>query len=141
MITSAEIQLLQGLTEAPPKAVKLDACVLLYARWFALEVPHTLIGGVSFDDSAPDEAKDWRKLVPEGEGSYGQAFRTTNPDDNVPLVKLVGDCGVARIHPSIYDVVLKTFTEPQFFVFPGKHSFVAIKSSGNVIGCVAQIKV
>lgn len=142
MITKAEIKLLQGLTEAPPTVSKHNGSIVIYARWFALELSPSLVSkDVVGSQDLPEEIKSWRDVVPSGEGGYAQAFRTINEDDNVPLIKLVSDCGVARIHPAMYDVVTKHVPESSFFVYPGKLSNVTVRSKDTVIGCVAQIRV
>jgi len=144
MITKNEITLLRGLTKKEPLACKLNAGekVLLYARWFTLEVPKEL-WDPTFEDwaDASESTINWRAVMPPGEGEYATASRWTNPEDNVALVKLIADSGVALVHPAIYDVVMKQIPEPEFRVFPGEKSFVVICSAGVMIGGVAQVKV
>ena len=144
MITKNEITLLRGLTKKEPAASKLEASdsILLYAKWFALEIPKELFDP-AFDDweDAHEAAVNWRAAMPQGDGDYGQATRWTNPDDGLVLVKLIADCGEAIIHPALYEVVTKQVPEPEFRVFPGEKLFVAILSRGKLVGGVAQVKV
>lgn len=142
MITKAEIKLLQGLTSQLPEVCKHKDAIVIHSRWFALELDPSLVSkDVSPSGILPDEVKDWRDKVPSGDSAYGQAFRTVNEDDNTPVIKLVSDCGVARVHPSIYDVVTKHVPDGAFYVFEGKLANVAIRSKDIVVGCVAQIKI
>lgn len=142
MITNSEIKQLQGLTEKPPSVIRYEDKVLLHARWFTLELdPAMLSKDIKTVESVPHEAKNWRDALPREDASYGQAFRTVNEDDGVELIKLVSDAGVARIHPSVYEVVTKHIPESAFYVAPGVLSNVTVRSKDSVIGCVAQIKV
>lgn len=144
MITDTEIALLQGLTKKKPIAVKLGEgeMTLLHAVWFVLELPtNTLAPDLTcWEEEALPKAIEWRTLMPSGEGAYGQASRFTNPEDNIVLVKLIADTGAAIIHPSIYEVVLKQFSEPEFRVFPEEKAYVAIFNAGSLIGATAQVK-
>jgi hypothetical protein len=143
MITKNEITLLRGLTKKEPAASKLEASdsILLYAKWFVLEVPKELFDP-AFDDweEAHEAAINWRAAMPQGEGDYGQASRWTNPDDGLALVKLIADCGVAIIHPALFEVAMKQLPEPEFRVFPGDKPFVAILSERKLVGGVTQVK-
>jgi len=113
----------------------------LYSKWFVLELPVTLFDPAYSDWEEPrGDVQTWRSVMPEGEGEYASASRWTNPEDNLALVKLISGAGVAIIHPSIYDVVMKQLPEPEFRVFDGEHSFVAIFSAGVMVGGVAQVK-
>jgi hypothetical protein len=144
MITNTEITLLQGLTKQKPIVVKLGEgeMSLLHAVWFVLELPTNALAPdlTCWEEEALPKALEWRTLMPPGEGAYGQAIRFTNPDDNVALVKLIADTGVAIIHPSIYEVVTRHFSEPEFRVFSEEKAYVAILNSGSLIGATAQVK-
>jgi hypothetical protein len=144
MITKIEIARLQGLTETPPRVSKLGdgEKILIYSRWFALEVPKKTMDP-SFNDwvDAPVGAIAWREKLPPGEGAYGQAVRWTNANDGLVSIKLISDVGVALIHPSIYEVVSKHLPSPEFRVFEGDGLPVAILSEGVAIGGVAQVTV
>ena len=144
MITSNDVKTLQGLTDRKPQLTKLEGTglVLLHARWFVLEVPVALLASDLATDDPPVEARiAWRTSLPAGEGEYPQAARWVAPEDQVPIVKLIAGCGVAFIHPAIYDLVMKQLPEPEFRVFEGERPHVAILSSGTVVGAVAQLKV
>jgi len=143
MITEAVIKLLQGLTDRPPRIARLaqGANVLLHSRWFALEVPISFLAPeVEIDEETPIERVAWRTGLPPGEGEYAQATKGVTQGDLVPIVKLIAGCGVAVVHPAIYDLVMKQLPEPEFRVFEGERPHVAILSSGIVVGAVAQIK-
>lgn len=145
MITNSEIALLQGLTDKKPIAVKLGEGekTLLHAKWFVLEVPTNLLAPdlKCWEEEALPKAVEWRTLMPAGEAAYGQASRFTNPEDNVALIRLIADTGVAIVHPSLYEVVTKNFSESEFRVFPEEKSYVAIFNAGTLIGATAQVKV
>ena len=85
-------------------------------------------------------ALTWRTLLPDGGGEYAPGARFTNPEDGAPYVKLISDSGTATIHPSIYSVVLANVVEPEFRIYPGNDTHVAIRSSGSVVGGIAQVK-
>jgi len=144
MITNNEIATLQGLTKKKPIAVKLGKgeTTLLHASWFLLEIPTKLIlpDLKCWAEEALPNALTWRTLMPPGEGAYGQATRFINAEDSVALVKLIADTGMAIIHPSIYEVVMKHFSEPEFRVFPEEKAPIAILNEGSLIGAAAQVK-
>ena len=142
MITDKEIALLQGLTEEKPSAVKLGSgeTTLLYARWFVLELPTALfrLDLKSWKSKPRVEALAWRNLLPSAGGAYGQPIRKTSKDGK-QLIQLIADTGVAYIHASIYDVVSKQLTEPEFRVFPEPQASVGILSGGELRGGVGQV--
>lgn len=144
MITASDVELLRGLTKKKPHAVKLAGDkVLLYSKWFALELPTALMDP-AFDDwdaEAHEAARNWRDVMTKGEGEYAQGTRFTNPDDGVVLIRLIADSAMAVIHPSMYDLINKKVPEPEFRVFTGDKPVVAIYSGGVMIGGVAQMKV
>jgi len=144
MITAKDVELLRGLTKDKPRAFesKTGDTLLLYTRWFVLELPKAVFDPTFTDRSQVNEAvAAWRKNLPPGEGAYGQAVRWTNPEDSMALVKLISDVGVALIHPSMYEVITKRLPSPEFRVFEGNQPPVAIFSDGVAIGGVAQVKV
>lgn len=143
MITAKDIELLRGLTKKDPHVVKLDGDrTLIYSKWFCLEIPTNLMDPAfdDWDDAAHEAAKNWRKVMPPGEGEYAQGTRFTNPEDGVVLIRLIADSATAVIHPSMYDLINKKFPEPEFRVFVGDKPTVAIYSEGKLIGGVAQMK-
>jgi hypothetical protein len=143
MITVNDIELLQGLTKKAPHAVKLTGGkVLLYSKWFALEPPAALIDPAfnAWEAVANDVARNWRNVMPKGDGEYAQGIRWANPDDGVGLIKLIADSATAIIHPSMFDLVNKKLPEPEFRVFVGEKPTVAIYSEGQLIGGVSQMK-
>jgi hypothetical protein len=144
MITSSDVELLRGLTKKKPTVARLagdkNHLVLLYSKWFALELPVALFDpGIKQWEEAIDGAVTWRSGVPPGEGEYAQGIRWTNPEDGVALIKLIADSGVAFIHPSIYDVVTKKLPEPEFRLFVGDKPPLAIFSAGILVGGVGQV--
>jgi hypothetical protein len=141
MITTNEVKLLQGLTDEVPRVGVLpgEKTVLLYARWFVLEVPANTVAAVTKGNSVPPDVVAWRNRLPVEEGAYGQAVRFTNTD-GIALVRLISDSGVAVIHPAIYGVVSK-FSEPEFRVFSREGAPVAIFNEGTLIGATAQVRV
>lgn len=144
MITTSDIELLRGLTKKKPHAVKLDESkVLLYSKWFALELPTALMDPAftDWETEANEVARNWRDVMTKGEGEYAQGTRFTNPDDGVVLIRLIADSAMAVIHPSMYDLINKKLPEPEFRVFTGEKPVVAIYSAGVMIGGVAQMKV
>lgn len=144
MITEKDIELLKGLTKKQPHVVKLEGeIVLLYSKWFCLELPRSMLDPAfdDWDDQAHDAAIAWRKTMPEGDGEYAQGTRWTNPEDGLALIRLIADSASAIIHPSMYEVVNKHLPEPEFRVFQGDKPVVAIYSEGKLVGGVAQMKV
>lgn len=146
MITAADIELLRGLTKKAPSLARLaggkNSFALLYSRWFVLELPATMFDPALTDwEEAHDAAAAWRNVIPPGEGEYAQATRWTNPEDNVPLIKLIAGSASALIHTSIYEVVMKKLPEPEFRVFVGDKPYVAILSAGSLVGGAGQVKV
>lgn len=143
MITNANVVALQGLTKKNPQAVKLTTpgYGALYSSWFVLELPLKLFAPAFTGWAAvPHPAiKDWRKALPPGNGAYAQAVRWKNPKDEMVLVKLISDEGVALVHPSLYDVVVQNLLEPEFRVFPCDHAHVAILNAGVVVGGAGQV--
>lgn len=144
MITDAEVTLLRGLTKKTPIATKLESGdrALLHAQWFVLELPLASFDSKleAWEEEPLGGALEWRTLMPEGEGEYATAARFTNPDDGVPVIKLISDSTVAFIHTSIFEVVMKHVAEPEFRVFPAEKAYVAILSSGSLVGGTAQVK-
>lgn len=142
MITDKEIVLLQGLTDERPVAVKLGdgQTTLLYARWFVLELPTGLfrLDLKTWKTKPLAGALAWRTLLPQGVGAYGQPIRKTSKDGK-QLIQLIADTGVAYVHASIYDVVSKQLTEPEFRVFPEAQAAVGIISGGELRGGVGQV--
>ena len=142
MITDKEIVLLQGLTDARPIAVKVGdgQTTLLHAEWFVLELPTGMfrLDLKSWKTKPLAGALTWRKLLPEKGGAYGQPIRKTAKDGK-QLIQLIADTGVAYIHASIYDVVTKQLTEPEFRVFPEAQASVGILSGGTLRGGVGQV--
>lgn len=144
MITASDVELLQGLTKKKPHAVTLaSGNVLIYSKWFALELPLALMDPAfnDWDDKAHEAAINWRSTIPPGEGEWGQGTRWTNPEDGVALIRLISDSASAIIHPSMYEIVNKKLPAPEFRVFPGVKPVVAIYSEGVLVGGVAQMKV
>ena len=144
MITKTELEIPQGLTKKAPQAFKLGSGekIILYAQWFVLELPKELLDA-SFDWEEPnEEAQAWRTRVPEGTGEYAQAVRWKNPKDEVVIMKLISDNGVALIQAAFYDVVRRV-PDVEFRVFPGEKTPVVVvrSSTGEMIGVTAQVAV
>jgi hypothetical protein len=151
MITSSDVQVLQGLTKKTPVLIRLgqgtpatqaerEATALLHSGWFALELPDAAFDtDIERVESTPfEEALAWRKRLPAGDGEYAQASRGVDKDQK-PFMRLIADSETAYVDPSIYNVVLKQVTAPEFRVFPGEKLPVAILSAGKVVGVVAQV--
>lgn len=143
MITADAVKTLRGLTKESPIVTCKGGLAYLHARWFVVEVPKALIGAdvaVSDDFLSPDVA-EWREKVPKEEGEYAQAIRTTVPGEDTVVIKLIASSGSARIHPALFETVSKELPDVSFHLHPGELSHVTIRSQGNLVGGVAQIRV
>ena len=143
MITADVVKTLRGLTKDLPTVTCREDVAYVHARWFVFEVPKAAIGPdvkIS-NDFWSEEIPVWREAVPKEEGEYAQAIRTTVPNEDIPIIKLIAACGSARIHPSIFDAVSKELPEVTFHLHSGELALVTIRSQGKLIGGVAQIRV
>jgi hypothetical protein len=142
MITDTDVVLLQGLTSTAPIAVKLEdeQTTLLHSIWFALELPTSVfsISPEYWKTNPLQNAVEWRARLPVGESAYGAASKFADPTDNALLVKLIADTGIAIIHSSIFNVVMKHVPNAEFQVFSDVRAPVAILQAGKLIGATAQ---
>jgi hypothetical protein len=143
MITPAEMKLLRGLTKESPMITIKDQVAYLHSTWFTVELALELLDPslrVETNEYMP-VALEWRNTMPSGEGEFGQPVRTTDPTDGATIIKLLASSGTAKIHTSIYDVLLQTFPDVEFRVNSGEQALVSIYSAGKLIGGVAQVRI